>query len=191
LYAAGCIKFGQFTLKSGAQSPIYVDLRALVAFPSALRCVALGLAHLLNNLAFDHIAAIPYAALPIGTATSMLMDRSLVYPRREAKSYGTKAQVEGVFSEGDKVALLDDLATTGESKFEAIEKLQAVGLDVQDIVVVIDREQGARETLERAGYRFHALLTIPQLLNALEQQGYVTPEKRREVDEYLSSQRKA
>jgi uridine monophosphate synthetase len=185
LYEAGCVKFGQFTLKSGAISPIYMDLRRLPSFPVALRRVAAALNGLLADLDFDCIAGIPYAALPIATAAALIGDHRLIYPRREAKEYGTKAHVEGVFSAGERVVLIDDLATTGDSKFEAIEKLRSTGLVVEDIVVVIDREGGARQTLEAAGYRYHALTTLSQIVAALAAAGRITPEQRAEVETYL------
>ncbi|MDW8300346.1 MAG: orotidine-5'-phosphate decarboxylase [Anaerolineae bacterium] len=182
---SGCVRFGKFKLKSGAQSPIYLDLRRLVSFPQALHEVSLWLAELIKPLIFDHIAAIPYAALPIAVAVGQLTRRSVVYPRRETKDYGTGAAVEGVFAQGDTALLLDDLATTGESKFEAIARLEAVGLRVRDVAVVIDRAQGARQTLESAGYRFHALLTLHELLEELERLGSLAPELRAEVEAWL------
>jgi uridine monophosphate synthetase len=190
LYAADCVQFGEFTLKSGVESPIYLDLRRLVSVPASMGEVAGALASYIRERALDldHLAAIPYAALPIAAVAAMQARCSLVYPRREVKDYGTKAAVEGVFEAGDTVVLIDDLATTGESKFEAIQRLQEVGLRVRDIVVVIDREQGARETLEDAGYHFHALMTLTQLLDELEQLGKLDPEQRREIDAWRRTQ---
>ncbi len=182
---AGCVRFGKFKLKSGAESPIYLDLRRLVSFPHALHDVCLWLAELIKPLAFNHIAAIPYAALPIGVVTGQLAGRSVIYPRREAKDYGTGVAVEGVFTRGDTALLVDDLATTGESKFEAIARLEAVGLHVRDIAVVIDRGQGARQTLEEQGYRFHALITLRELLDELERVGSLGAAQRAEVDAFL------
>ena len=71
LLEAGCIKFGDFTLKSGAKSPIYIDLRSLVAFPASLKEVAAAYGGILDGLEFDQLAALPYAAMPIGTAISL------------------------------------------------------------------------------------------------------------------------
>ncbi len=187
LHEAGCVRFGRFKLKSGVESPIYLDLRRLVAFPRALRALCLQLAELIEPLPFQHIAALPYAALPIGVTLGQLMQRSVLYPRREPKDYGTGALVEGVFARGDTALLLDDLATTGESKFEAIARLESVGLRVRDVVVVVDRGQGARQTLEGRGYRFHALLTLPELLEQLERLGALAPERRAEVEQWLRS----
>ncbi len=125
LLNAGCVRFGSFTLKSGLQSPIYVDLRQLVGYPALLAQVARAYRLLLAGLEFDRIAALPYAALPIGTAISLQTGLPLIYPRKETKEYGTKADVEGVFSAGERAVVVDDLTTTGGSKFEAIDKLKA------------------------------------------------------------------
>ncbi|TNF27341.1 MAG: orotidine-5'-phosphate decarboxylase [Deltaproteobacteria bacterium] len=174
LVDAACVRFGSFTLKSGAVSPIYLDLRRLIAHPALLRQVADAYVELLRGLPFDHVAALPYAALPIGTAVALAGGWSLVYPRREAKEYGTKVPVEGVFAAGERAVVLDDLATTGGSKVEAIERLTAAGLAVKDIVVLIDRESGARESLEAAGYGFHAVFTLRRLLARWRRSGRIS-----------------
>lgn len=185
LYDSGCVRFGKFTLKSGAESPIYLDLRRLSSSPAAMRVVVQQLTGLVSRLSFDHLAPIPYAALPMGAILAFQMGRSLIYPRREAKDYGTKTAVEGVFKEGDTALMIDDLATTGGSKFEAAEKLTAAGLRVREIVVVIDREGGARESLESAGYRLHALTTLSALLPPLEKMGAISPSQRVEIEAFL------
>jgi uridine monophosphate synthetase len=185
LAEAGCVRFGSFTLKSGKVSPIYIDLRRLVSYPGALQVIASAANRVLDGLQFDHIAAVPYAALPIGTAVSLLSGRSLIYARREVKEYGTKAAIEGVFASGERAVLLDDLATTGDTKFESIERLQSTGLVVKDIVVLIDREQGAARTLEGAGYNFHAVATLSQLLDIWQRQGVLSADQRASVDAYL------
>jgi uridine monophosphate synthetase len=186
LAQSGCVQFGEFTLKSGEISPIYLDLRRLVSQPEAMRVVAGALSEKLRGLVFDHIAALPYAALPIGTATALAHNCSLVYPRREVKDYGTKASVEGVFRAGEIAVVLDDLATTGETKFEAIAQLKESGLIVNDILVVIDRERGAAKTLTEAGYRFHAVAALSELLPIWERHGVIDAVRRSEVEAYLS-----
>ena len=168
LLAAGCVKFGQFTLKSGLVSPIYLDLRRLAGYPNLLRQVARAYLPILNNLSFTRLAALPYAALPIGTAISLLNGSPLLYPRKETKEYGTKAEIEGGFSAGEGVVVIDDLATTGGSKFEAIDKLSAAGLQVEDIVVLIDRQSGAKEALAARGFRLHEVFNLGDLLDYWE-----------------------
>ncbi len=189
LLSSGCVKFGQFTLKSGLQSPIYLDLRRLVSFPDALRIVARAYAEVLDTLAFDRLAGIPYAALPIATAIGLEMGRPVIYPRREAKDYGTRATVEGDYQPGQTAIVIDDLTTTGETKIESIEKLTAAGLAVRDIVVLIDREQGATETLAQAGYRLHAVATLSQLLDIWQTSGAITEAQAEEVRRFLQASR--
>ena len=109
----------------------------------------------------------------------------MIYPRKEAKSYGTKATIEGVFVEGEKVVLLDDLATTGGSKIEALEKLTENGLNVRDVVVLIDRESGAASEMEKAGLGFHAVFTLSTLLDYWEEAKRIPEEWIRQTRVFL------
>jgi uridine monophosphate synthetase len=185
LLEAGCIRFGEFALKSGLKSPIYIDLRRLVSYPGLLSKVASAYLPILERLHFDRLAALPYAALPIATAISLQSGKPMIYPRKEVKTYGTRAEVEGDFVQGERVVVIDDLATTGGSKFEVIERLTSVGLNVQDIVVLVDRQSGATQALAQAGYRLHAVLTLTQMLDHWEESGRVPSGQILAVKEFL------
>jgi uridine monophosphate synthetase len=188
----GAVKFGEFTLASGSPSPIYVDLRLLASHPDVLRQVAQVYAELLQeNLDLRppssavRLAAIPYAALPIGTAVALELGLPLIYPRKESKAHGTARQIEGEFQPGDRVVVLDDLITTGGSKLAAIAPLEAAGLEVRDVVVLIDREQGGDEELEASGYRLHAVLRLSQMLEILVENDRITNEQHDKVIAFL------
>jgi uridine monophosphate synthetase len=185
LLSAGCIKFGEFTLKSGLKSPIYIDLRRIITYPKLLEQIAQAYLPLLSSLQFSRIAGLPYAAIPIPTAISLAGNYPMIYPRKEVKSYGTKAEIEGDYNAGETVVVIDDLATTGGSKFEAIEKLRGAGLVVKDVVVLVDRQSGAKESLAQAGYSMHAVLTIGQLLEYWEGNGKVEEDKIEETRKFL------
>ena len=112
LLEAGCIKFGEFTLKSGLKSPIYIDLRQIITYPKLLEQIGASYLPLLKQLSFDRIAGLPYAAIPIATAVSLQGNYPMIYPRKEVKTYGTKAEIEGEYHADETVVVIDDLATT-------------------------------------------------------------------------------
>jgi uridine monophosphate synthetase len=181
LHELGCVQFGHFTLASGQTSPIYLDLRRLVSHPDLLKLAAQAYADQLRPLTFDHLAAVPYAALPLGTAVALTMNKSLIYPRKEVKNYGTGKTIEGVFKAGERVVVLEDLITSGGSVLKAIEVLTAAGLAMSDVVVLIDREQGGSEALAAQGYRLHAALRLTDILDVLHRAGRISSEQVAQV----------
>jgi uridine monophosphate synthetase len=176
LLRLGCVQFGEFKLKSGKNSPIYLDLRRLVGDPVVLGRVARAYITIMRNLKFDRVAGLPYAALPIATAISLQSGWPLIYPRKEVKDYGTKSPIEGPFSPNETAVVIDDLITTGGSKIEGIEKLKSAALKVQDIVVLIDRQSESNEDLK--DYNLHSVFRLPELLaywlttNAIQRNQY-------------------
>jgi uridine monophosphate synthetase len=187
LLSAGCIKFGEFTLKSGLKSPIYIDLRQIISHPRLLEQIGAAYLPILGQLQFDRIAGLPYAAIPIATEICVQGNHPMIYPRKEVKTYGTKAEIEGEYQAGETVVVIDDLATTGGSKFEAIEKLTGAGLKVRDVVVLIDRQSGAKESLAQAGYEMHAVLTITDMLDHWGKTGKVEQDKIEETRKFLKN----
>jgi uridine monophosphate synthetase len=114
-----------------------------------------------------------------------MVDKPLIYPRKEVKSYGTGRAVEGIYTSGDKVVVIEDLVTTGGSVLTAIEPLTAAGLEVEDVVVLIDREQGGGRHLAEAGYRLHVALNVSEILDTLRQAGRISEEAFGRVKSYL------
>lgn len=190
LFEIGAVKFGNFTLKSGLESPIYIDLRALVSYPDVLREVAQELIEITKGLKFDRIAGIPYSAIPIATAVSLQSQVPMIYPRKEQKGYGTKRVVEGVYEKGETVLVYDDLITTCGSKFEAIKPLKAVGLNISDIVVLVDLEQGGKGDLECEGYALHVVFTLSEMIEILRKNKLISEKQYADVINYLKDPEK-
>lgn len=186
-YNAGCIKFGEFKLKSGIMSPIYCDFRVLVSRPALLEETGRALARKAKEIGCDRIAGIPYAGLPLGVAASIAGTIPLIYPRREVKDYGTKKLIEGYYNEGEKVLVIDDIITDGASKIEAIKPLEEAGLKVTDVLIILDREQGGSKILAKAGYRLHSLGTLSQVMDELVKAGKIEPEMRDKVSEFIAA----
>ena len=184
LFEAGCVQFGEFTLKSGLTSPIYVDLRLLVSHPRLLKQIGQSMAEVARRLTFDRIAAIPFGGFPIGVALSLELSCPLVYPR-PPKQHGTRRPIEGAFERGETVLLVDDLITRGGSKLEAIDALEAAGLRVRDVLVLIDRGQGGADDLAHRGYRLHGLMQLADLVDMLRAQKLITPPQHESVIAYL------
>jgi len=186
LHHLGCIQFGAFTLKSGQTSPIYLDLRRIIADPLLLGRVARLYVALLAPLHYDRLAGIPYAGLPIVTAVSLETGRPFIYPRKEVKEYGTRQAVEGAFFPGETVVIVDDVVTTGGSKLEAVAPLMKEGLHVHDVVVLIDRQQGAAEALAAQGLRLHAAYRLREIVDILRSYGRISSEQADAVHALIS-----
>jgi len=183
----GAVKFGSFTLASGMQAPVYIDLRLLVSQPQLLAQAAALYAAVLANLPFDRIAGVPYAALPIGTAVSLVANVPMIYPRKEVKTHGLGKDIEGAWEVGDRIVIIEDLFTTAGSVLKTVERFRAVGLTVEDAIVLIDREQGGKANLAAAAVTGHSVLTISEVMDVLVDAGRLNTEKRQEVFDFIHS----
>ena len=185
-YKLGIIKFGRFTLKSGIESPFYVDLRPLSSDPKILKKLANYLLDMLPLDNFDLICGVPYAALPMATAMSLESYIPLIIKRKEAKQYGTKKMLEGIFSKGQNCLLVEDVITSGTSLLETIPEIENEGITVSDIVVVLDRQQGGREILESKGFRVHTLFTISEVCSMLREEGHLSDDEVSRINDFLA-----
>jgi len=173
LFEIGVVKFGEFKLKSGIMSPIYIDLRLVVSYPEVLKMVAEMMWEKVSGLEFDLVCGVPYTALPIATAMSLEHNLPMIMRRKEVKDYGTRKAIEGVFDASQKVLVVEDLVTSGSSVFETIEPLELEGLIVRDIIVLLDREQGGKKNISAKNYNLHSVFTITELLNILLESGKI------------------
>jgi len=186
LHEIGAVKFGEFKLKSGILSPIYIDLRLLCSYPKILKMISEAMIGIAEGLTFDVIAGIPYTALPIATAISLEKDWPMVYARKEVKDYGTRKKIEGVYKEGDTALIIDDLITNGDSKFETIVPFEASGLKIKDFVILVDREQGGARKLEEKGYTLHSVVGINEILDILKEEGKIDEENYNKSKKFIA-----
>jgi len=156
LIELGCCKEGDFTLKSGKKSNYYIDLRPLVSHPGILKNICqLMKTHIEEGV---KICGLPYAGIPYAFTLSVLYDNPCVLLRKEKKQHGTAKLLEGDFQKGEELIVVDDILTTGESVIQSLKKLSC--FKIKKIVIVVDREEGGRERLEKMGYQVESLFTL-------------------------------
>lgn len=195
LFDAGAIKFGAFKLKlheknpDAPLSPIYIDLRLLRSEPEVMDEAIRSLEDLIFDKELDEevdlLADIPTAATPIVAILMHEIGIPMITPKKDEKTHGISPKIEGKFQAGQRVLLIDDLITKADSKLEAVKALESNGLTVENILVLVDREQGGAETLEKAGYNFHTVFKITELLNFYLKEGKIDQKKYDETITYL------
>ena len=216
LFRLGAIHFGEFTVGRTVGSPVYVDLRVLVGSPSALRYAgrliqqetsAEQLRRKPTFDPFDAVAGVPYGGLHLATAYSLATNVPMVYARRRTAEQAVTAAttegedspvpgsavgatIQGSFTTGMRVLVIDDLVTTGGSIVETVEVLNAASLQVRDAMVLVDREQGGGERLKEHGVRLHSILKLPIMLNLYMSSGMIDEETYRRSIEYLEANRR-
>ncbi len=158
------ILFGHFVLTSGRESNYYINVKNLVTNPDALDVIARMVEETAEGagLAFDKVAGPELGAVPIATAVALKTGKRLLIVRKKPKGHGTGTQIEGKVEPGDRVLLVEDVTTTGGSVLKAAEVLEKAGAKVVGISVVVDREEGAKEVIERR-YPFLPLVTVSEL----------------------------
>ncbi|AUV80472.1 orotate phosphoribosyltransferase [Salinigranum rubrum] len=161
LRAADAVQFGEFELSHGGTSDYYVDKYLFETDPVCLALVARAFAERVGD---TKLAGVALGAVPLVAVTSVETGNPYVIVRKKAKEYGTANRVEGRFDEGEEVVVLEDIATTGTSALDAVEALRDLGAVVDRVVVVVDREEGARELLADHDVELEALVTASELL---------------------------
>ena len=190
LFKSGCIKFGSFKIKSGAMSPYYIDMARLLAKPSQLCVIAEVAADKINEITatepITKIASIELKGALIVPSIACKVDLPCIILRKENKAYGITGRIAGAdVVKGDKVLFFDDVVSEGLSKIEGIKPLQELGAEVKHILVVVNREQGGKENLEKAGYKVHELARVSEVVTSLQESGKISVDQAKTVLDYI------
>jgi orotate phosphoribosyltransferase len=171
LLVSRSVKRGDFVLASGRRSDLYVDARLTTMHPEGLALIGpLALAAIRDaEWNADSVGGLTLGADPVSYAIAYASSGTS-HPlraftvRKEAKAHGTGKLIEGPFAHGDRVVVVEDVVTTGDSALRAATAVKAHGGTVAGVITVVDREEGGREAIEAAGYQLRALATRSALL---------------------------
>ncbi len=186
------IKFGDYILTSGKRSPYYIDLRLTISSPITMDWIANSLTRIiLNEIGkekIDRILGVPTAGVPFATVVSQKLGIPLIYYRQARKEHGVRKKIEGILERNDRVLIIDDLITTGESVIEAAEVVRDQGGVVNELVVLLDREQGGRERLKTSRIEPHVLFKISDAMTWLHKVGLIEDKVYDMVQKYIEEE---
>lgn len=190
LFESGCIKFGSFKIKSGAISPYYIDMARLLSKPSQLCAIAEVAADRINEItaveSLNKIASIELKGALITPIVACKVNLPCIIVRKEDKAYGVTGRIAGVdVVKGDNVLFFDDVVSEGISKIEGIKPLKELGAEVNHIMVIVNREQGGKEKLEKEGYTVNALAKVSEVVASLHKAGKISSEQAKTVLDYI------
>ena len=163
LKATGAVKFGDFTLSSGRKSHYYVDKYIFETDPRCLTAIGDRIARMIPP-GTQRLAGIEIGSIPLAAIASVKSGMPYVIVRKAQKGYGTNRLIEGAWEKGERAFVVEDVVTTAKGALGAVHTLRDAGLTVDEMVCVVDREEGGRESLESEGVRVRSLVTASELL---------------------------
>jgi orotate phosphoribosyltransferase len=181
----GALQFGAFKLTSGKISPYYIDLRIVPSFPDAFQKICNFYFNFIEEevgpKSFGRIVGIPVAGVPYAAVIAYNFKKPFLYTRKGIRLHGRQKRIEGILAPGERILLVDDLITTGLSLTKAAKAITAEGGVVKDAAVLIDRQEGGKEKLERDGIKLHALLNISEIANSMCELGFIDEEQTKTI----------
>ena len=189
LYEKKIIRFGDFTLASGKKSPYYIDLRLVPSYPIYYRKMIKEMQNIIaENVGlenFHSLVSVPTGGLIVAASLAIEIVKPIIYVRKEVKEHGTGKAVEGVTCQDMKLLMIEDVVTSGGSVINAIKSIKEEKMTVTDAYAVVDRMEGATETLQAEGVKLHSLLTIKQIAESLFEQKLITENVLNQVKERI------
>lgn len=189
LYNKGMIKIGDFKLSSGLYSPFYIDMRRLYSFPELTRYVVQEILSKVPISDIDVVVGVESAGIPLASYIACYTGKPMAYVRKEKKNYATGLGVEGEVLDR-RVLVVDDVVTTGNSLLKAVTNLKEAGAIPVRTVVIVDREQGARENLAKHGIELYSLMTASFIFKELYKVGIIKESDYETIMKYLESFRR-
>jgi orotate phosphoribosyltransferase len=166
LKECGAIKFGRFVLTSGALSDYYIDIKKASTEPKTLKLIAQEMSSYTKG--YNLLAGMELGAVPLVVALALETGIPYVIIRKEKREHGTGKQVEGGDVKGKSVLVIEDVTTSGGSVVKSIQILRENNAEVEKVLVVVDRESGAREKLQKLEVEFIPLVTVSEILKNKE-----------------------
>ena len=186
------IKFGDYILASGKKSPYYIDLRQTISSPITMDWIGNALTRIVINEIgkdkIDKILGVPTAGVPFATVVSQKLAIPLIYYRQARKEHGVRKKIEGILDRNDRVLIIDDLITTGESVIESAEVVRDQGGVVNELAVLLDREQGGKERLRSSRIEPHVLFKISDAMEWLHTVGLIEDKIFDTVKSYIKEE---
>jgi len=193
LIRSNALKIGDYILRSGKKSPYYVDLRQSISDPIAMDWIANSLARIIINEIgkgkVDKIMGVPTAGVPFATIVSQKLAIPMLYYRRERKEHGVRKKIEGDMERNDRIVMIDDLITTGQSVIDAAEAARDQGGIVSELVVLLDREQGGQEHIRKHSIEPHVLFNISEAFDWLKEVGLLGPDDYKVIMGYIEEEK--
>jgi len=190
LYLSGCLRFGSFKIKSGATSPYYIDLSRVLAAPQQLNIIAEASAEKIRQITatenITKLASIELKGALIVPSIAIKLNLPCIIVRKEAKAYGVTGRTAGAeVAKGDNILFFDDVVSEGLSKIEGVKPLHELGATVKHMLVVVNREHGGKENLEKLGYQVHALAKITEIIASLKANKRISKGQADSVLDYI------
>jgi len=192
LINSGSLKFGAIRLKSGQVSPFYIDLSCLLSSPKDFQCIVNAVVDevedLLSERKIDKLASIELKGALILPSVAAKLNLPCLVVRKDAKEYGVTGRIAGgEVKKGEYILFIDDVITDGKSKLEGVKPLIQDGAKVDTILVVIDREQGGKQNLEKLGFQLRTVAKLSELVESLADTRKISKEQAKIILNYVKT----